>query len=211
MFSEPRHRRRLSGLAILLALVIALPVALQRPEASSQALSTVRASADATEAHSRQYHDVDLWVGMEQAAALYEQQKLEYLQAAEAAEKERLRQEAIAAEKARKAAAAAAKAAAAAAAKPVAPKASAPAVSDGSVWDRLAACESHGNWSINTGNGYYGGLQMDTAFWDTYGNSAYGQANEAPRSEQIAAATKARDSGRGYYPWPTCARKLGLI
>lgn len=88
----------------------------------------------------------------------------------------------------------------------------APPARSGSVWDDLAACESGGNWSINTGNGYYGGLQMDMQFWNTY--KAPGdpeRADLASRDAQIAAATRARDSGRGYYPWPSCARQLGLI
>jgi hypothetical protein len=76
-----------------------------------------------------------------------------------------------------------------------------------SVWDRIAACESSGNWSINTGNGYYGGLQEDLNFWRSYGNPAYPRPDLAPKSAQIAAAVKARDGGRGYTPWPVCGRR----
>lgn len=82
----------------------------------------------------------------------------------------------------------------------------------GDVWDRLAKCESGGNWAINTGNGYAGGLQMDPPFWRSYGGLAYAPSpNLASREQQIAVAVRARDSGRGYRPWPTCARKLGLL
>jgi hypothetical protein len=71
--------------------------------------------------------------------------------------------------------------------------------SSGTSWDAVAQCESGGNWSINTGNGYYGGLQFDSGTWDTYGNPTYGEANEAPMSEQIAAAERMPYDG-----WPNC-------
>lgn len=103
---------------------------------------------------------------------------------------------------------------------------STPRVQNGSgVWYQIAACESGQNWSTNTGNGYYGGLQMDMTFWRTYSPRHpetqadgtvlyvldYARPDLAPASVQIATATRARDSGRGYHPWPGCARKLGLI
>lgn len=69
----------------------------------------------------------------------------------------------------------------------------------GTSWDAVAACESGGNWSTNTGNGYYGGLQFDSQTWDAYGNPAYGEANEAPPEEQIAAAERMPYDG-----WPNC-------
>nr|WP_281353582.1 resuscitation-promoting factor [Phytoactinopolyspora mesophila] len=79
---------------------------------------------------------------------------------------------------------------------------------DGGVWDRLAQCESGGNWSINTGNGYYGGLQFSLQTWNAYGGSGYPHENS--KSEQIRIAEKVR-SARGHYgDWPACARKLGL-
>ena len=79
------------------------------------------------------------------------------------------------------------------------------------VWDQLAQCESGGNWSINTGNGYYGGLQFSYGTWLAYGGGAYGEtANLASREQQIAIAERLR-ADRGYYPWPACARRLGLI
>ena len=87
----------------------------------------------------------------------------------------------------------------------------APAVSDGSVWDALARCESGGNWAINTGNGYYGGLQFSYSTWLAWGGGVYAQtANLASREQQIAIATKLRDATGGYGSWPGCASKLGL-
>ena len=85
---------------------------------------------------------------------------------------------------------------------------SAPPVADGSVWDRLAECESGGNWSINTGNGYYGGLQFNLQTWQAYGGTGYPHENS--REEQIRIATKLRDDRGGYGSWPACASKLGL-
>jgi resuscitation-promoting factor RpfB len=77
----------------------------------------------------------------------------------------------------------------------------------GSVWDKLAECESGGNWSINTGNGYYGGLQFSLSTWRAYGGS--GMPHEASREEQIAIAKKLQaDAGRGV--WSACSSKLGL-
>ncbi len=88
---------------------------------------------------------------------------------------------------------------------------SAPEVSDGSVWDRLAECESGGDWSTNTGNGYYGGLQFDKSTWDAYGGDQYAEyPHEASREEQIATAEKVRDSRGGYGAWPSCSSQLGL-
>lgn len=80
----------------------------------------------------------------------------------------------------------------------------------GTAWDRLAHCESRGQWHINTGNGYFGGLQENAQFWASYGNPAYARPDLAPKAEQIKAAVKARDGGRGYSPWPQCAKELGL-
>jgi len=88
---------------------------------------------------------------------------------------------------------------------------SAPAVSTGSVWDSLAQCESGGNWSINTGNGYYGGLQFSSGTWLAYGGGQYAPtANLASREQQIAIASKVRDARGGYGDWPACSAKLGL-
>lgn len=85
----------------------------------------------------------------------------------------------------------------------------APVVSstDGSVWDQLARCESGGNWSINTGNGFYGGLQFTLSSWHGVGGSGY--PNEASREEQIARA-EILLSKQGWGAWPACTSKLGL-
>ncbi len=77
-----------------------------------------------------------------------------------------------------------------------------------SVWDSLAQCEAGGNWAINTGNGYYGGLQFNVGTWQAYGGS--GLPSDASRETQIAIATKVRDANGGYGAWPGCAAKLGL-
>jgi len=98
-------------------------------------------------------------------------------------------------------------------AQPAARQASAPApaVTSGSVWDNLARCESGGNWAINTGNGYYGGLQFNQATWQSNGGTAYASsAHLASRQQQIAIAEKVA-AGRGFAPWPACAAKLGLL
>ncbi|WP_305852257.1 resuscitation-promoting factor [Blastococcus sp. PRF04-17] len=84
----------------------------------------------------------------------------------------------------------------------------APAVADGSVWDRLAQCESGGNWAINTGNGYYGGLQFSPGTWRAYGGA--GLPHQASREQQIAIAEKVRAARGGFGDWPGCASKLGL-
>jgi len=89
--------------------------------------------------------------------------------------------------------------------------AKAPAVSGGATWDKLANCEATGDWSINTGNGYYGGLQFDSGTWKAYGGTKYAPLpHQASRSEQIAVASKVRDDRGGYGAWPSCSRKLGL-
>lgn len=77
-----------------------------------------------------------------------------------------------------------------------------------SVWDQLAACESGGNWAINTGNGYYGGLQFSLSSWRGVGGSGY--PHQASKAEQIKRAEILRSSG-GWGHWPACAAKLGLI
>jgi hypothetical protein len=79
-----------------------------------------------------------------------------------------------------------------------------------SQWDRLAQCESGGNWRANTGNGYYGGLQFSRRTWRSYGGGAYATtANHASRSQQIAIAEKVL-RGQGWKAWPTCSKRIGL-
>jgi LysM repeat protein len=84
---------------------------------------------------------------------------------------------------------------------------SAAAPAGGSVWDRLAQCESGGNWGINTGNGYSGGLQFAPGTWAANGGS--GSAHNASRAEQIRVAERVRAS-QGWGAWPACSAKLGL-
>jgi uncharacterized protein YabE (DUF348 family) len=76
------------------------------------------------------------------------------------------------------------------------------------VWDSLAQCESGGNWAINTGNGYYGGLQFNLGTWRAYGGTGY--PHQQSRETQIAVATRLRDATGGYGSWPSCSAKLGL-
>jgi resuscitation-promoting factor RpfB len=77
-----------------------------------------------------------------------------------------------------------------------------------SVWDSLAQCESGGNWAINTGNGYYGGLQFNVGTWRAYGGTGYPHQNS--REAQIAVAERVRAATGGYGSWPGCAASLGL-
>ncbi|GAA6527410.1 transglycosylase family protein [Intrasporangium sp. DVR] len=81
---------------------------------------------------------------------------------------------------------------------------------DGSVWDRVAQCESSGNWSINTGNGYYGGLQFYQPTWAGYGGLRYApRADLATRAEQIAVAQRVL-AAQGPGAWPVCSVRAGL-
>ncbi|MBN9758096.1 putative secreted protein [Pseudonocardia sp. Ae406_Ps2] len=78
-------------------------------------------------------------------------------------------------------------------------------------WDRLAQCESSGDWAISTGNGYHGGLQFDKGTWSDFGGTKYAPtADGATKEQQIEIATKVRDARGGYGSWPACANKLGL-
>lgn len=85
--------------------------------------------------------------------------------------------------------------------------AAAPVAASGSAWDRIAACESGGDWSINTGNGYYGGLQFSLGSWRGVGGS--GLPSQASRNEQIARA-KMLQAREGWNAWPVCSVKAGL-
>ncbi|MEE1652035.1 transglycosylase family protein [Brachybacterium sp. J144] len=75
-------------------------------------------------------------------------------------------------------------------------------------WDEVAACESGGDWSINTGNGYYGGLQFSQSTWEGFGGTEYAaRADQASKSEQIAVAERVlAEQGAG--AWPTCGVAL---
>ena len=77
-------------------------------------------------------------------------------------------------------------------------------------WDRLAQCEAGGNWGINTGNGFQGGLQFSPSTWNSHGGQQYAAtANQASREEQIAVAEKVLAS-QGWGAWPSCSSSLGL-
>jgi hypothetical protein len=77
-------------------------------------------------------------------------------------------------------------------------------------WDRLAQCESGGDWHINTGNGYYGGVQFSASTWLGYGGGNYAsRADLATRRQQIAIAEKVL-RGSGWGAWPACSAQLGL-
>lgn len=77
-------------------------------------------------------------------------------------------------------------------------------------WDRLAQCESSGNWRASTGNGYYGGLQFSRRTWTGHGGGAYAStANHATRVQQIAIAEKVLRA-QGWKAWPACSRKIGV-
>ncbi|MEU1626633.1 transglycosylase family protein [Streptomyces sp. NPDC020096] len=80
---------------------------------------------------------------------------------------------------------------------------------DAGVWDRIASCESGGNWHINTGNGYYGGLQFSASTWAAYGGTNYApNASEASRSAQIAVASRVQ-AAQGWGAWPVCSGQAG--
>ncbi|MHA7175351.1 transglycosylase family protein [Arthrobacter sp. Sr24] len=78
---------------------------------------------------------------------------------------------------------------------------------DGSTWDALAQCESGGNWAINTGNGFSGGLQFTPSTWAGFGG--VGAPENATREQQIAVAERVQ-AGQGWGAWPSCAAQLGL-
>ena len=78
---------------------------------------------------------------------------------------------------------------------------------DGATWDALAQCESGGNWSINTGNGFYGGLQFTQQSWNGVGMS--GSPANATRAQQIEAGERLL-AIQGWGAWPACSAKLGL-
>ena len=83
-----------------------------------------------------------------------------------------------------------------------------PASADSVNWDAIAQCESGGNWSINTGNGYYGGLQFDRSTWRAYdGDEFAALPHQATREEQIAVAERVRADRGGYGAWPVCGKK----
>ncbi len=81
---------------------------------------------------------------------------------------------------------------------------------DEAVWDRVAMCEASGNWSINTGNGYYGGLQFSASTWRAFGGATYAPyAHQATKAQQIAIARRTLYT-QGPGAWPVCSKKAGL-
>jgi len=89
----------------------------------------------------------------------------------------------------------------------ISPMASAAPDSD---WDRLAQCEAGGNWQINTGNGYYGGLQFNAGTWRAYGGNEFAPLpHQATREQQIAVAERTL-AKQGWGAWPACSARLGL-
>jgi murein DD-endopeptidase MepM/ murein hydrolase activator NlpD len=81
---------------------------------------------------------------------------------------------------------------------------------DVDTWEKVAACESTGNWDINTGNGFYGGLQFTQSTWEAFGGTRYApRADLATRDQQIAVAEKVLD-GQGPGAWPVCSARAGL-
>ncbi|WP_242638995.1 resuscitation-promoting factor [Mycolicibacterium sp. S2-37] len=83
-----------------------------------------------------------------------------------------------------------------------------PLVSNSATWDALARCESSGDWAINTGNGFYGGVQFTQSTWESFGGLRYApRADLATREEQIAIAELTRE-GQGWGAWPVCSTKV---
>jgi resuscitation-promoting factor RpfA len=77
-------------------------------------------------------------------------------------------------------------------------------------WDRLAWCESSGRWHINSGNGYYGGLQFSGPTWRAFGGARFARyAHRASKAEQIRVAERVRRH-QGWRAWPSCSLRLGL-
>jgi murein DD-endopeptidase MepM/ murein hydrolase activator NlpD len=81
---------------------------------------------------------------------------------------------------------------------------------DVDTWDKVAACESSNDWNINTGNGYYGGLQFTQSTWEAFGGTKYApRADLATKDQQIAVAEKVLE-GQGPGAWPACSVRAGL-
>jgi resuscitation-promoting factor RpfB len=84
-----------------------------------------------------------------------------------------------------------------------------PPVSNGGIWDAIAGCEAGGNWAINTGNGYYGGVQFDQGTWERNGGLRFApRADLATREEQITVAEVTRER-QGWGAWPVCSGRAG--
>jgi Transglycosylase-like domain len=90
---------------------------------------------------------------------------------------------------------------------PAAPAAPADTATPAANWDKVAACETGGDWNINTGNVYYGGLQFNASTWRDYGGQ--GLPHQASKATQIAIGEKVL-AKQGWDAWPVCSRKAGL-
>jgi len=76
-------------------------------------------------------------------------------------------------------------------------------------WNRLAKCESGGRWHINTGNGYYGGLQISSGTWRAFGGKRLASnAHKATKREQVRVAKRIKRE-QGWGAWPSCSRRIG--
>ncbi len=77
-------------------------------------------------------------------------------------------------------------------------------------WNRLAQCESGGRWHVNTGNGYYGGLQFSNSTWRGFGGGRFApRADIATKAQQIQIAERVQHS-QGWQAWPVCSHRVGL-
>jgi ABC-type transport system substrate-binding protein len=77
-------------------------------------------------------------------------------------------------------------------------------------WQRLAMCESGGRWHINTGNGYYGGLQISRSTWSAYGGRRYARLpSRATKTQQIRIGERIK-RGQGWGAWPSCSARIGV-
>lgn len=79
-----------------------------------------------------------------------------------------------------------------------------------SVWDRLAYCESTGNWHINTGNGFYGGTQTSLSTWKEYGGLRYAKRPDLASRDQQILVNKRILKGQGWKAWPACSKRIGM-
>lgn len=90
-----------------------------------------------------------------------------------------------------------------------APGGAAPSVQKEATWDKLAHCESTGDWQADTGNGFRGGLQFTPSTWKRFGGTEHAPTpDQATREQQIAVAKKVQDE-QGWKAWPACTKKLG--
>lgn len=86
---------------------------------------------------------------------------------------------------------------------------SAPSVEKNATWDKLAHCESTGNWQADTGNGFKGGLQFTPSTWKRFGGTEHApSADQASREQQIEVAKKVQEE-QGWKAWPACTKKMG--